>query len=69
MCLAAKIIVIVADLQQMNGQKIALRAAAIGLRVLLMASSQARLSPWASAHRGNWGQLTPWKTELKIKIK
>jgi len=23
--------------------------------------------PWASAHRGRWGQLTPWKNGWKIK--
>jgi len=23
--------------------------------------------PWASAHRGKWGQLTPWKNGSKIK--
>jgi len=25
------------------------------------------ISPWASAHRGKWGQLTPWKNAWKIK--
>ena len=23
--------------------------------------------PWASAHRGKWGQMTPWKNGCKIK--
>jgi len=23
--------------------------------------------PWASAHRGKWGQLTPWKNDEKLK--
>ena len=23
--------------------------------------------PWASAHRGEWGQLTPWKMDEKLK--
>jgi len=22
---------------------------------------------WASAHRGKWGQLTPWKMDEKLK--
>ena len=26
-----------------------------------------RAQPWASAHRGKWGQLTPWKNGWKIK--
>jgi len=26
-----------------------------------------RREPWASAHRGKWGQLTPWKKWMKIK--
>jgi len=25
------------------------------------------LPPWASAHRGKWGQLTPWKMYEKLK--
>jgi len=25
------------------------------------------ISAWASAHRGKWGQLTPWKNAWKIK--
>jgi len=25
------------------------------------------LGSWASAHRGKWGQLTPWKMDEKLK--
>jgi len=25
------------------------------------------MTPWASAHRGKWGQLTPWKMDEKLK--